>query len=542
VRALQLSGVVLSLLGCSVLYDPPAARQCFTDADCESQPELTGLICDGSLGVCVDAPALAGEGCESTALCQQQNSNQAALCRFPGSPCVRLQTPECPLLTGNWQAPNALILGSVGPHRYRQADGSVEDSDYVERLVRSIDLAAEEWQQEVPTGLPLSRRPLAILHCDSESNALRAQRVMDHLVNEVNVPVVFALGDTELGATLNQAVDSGTALVCVECYDRAELAGMDNGLLWRMLPPFETQAPLAAWRVHDLELRIRAERVLPSTSPLRVALISDDRAAFNDFSAAFRDLIRFNGNLGADANGANYLELRAPDPRTEAVNPLMLARRVVEFAPDIVVAAVDDNFSNYYLRIIEQLWRAPLPRPYYVATLLNQELGLLESIVGDDEDLRLRLSGTGLFEDAEVARNRQGFQARYRSRYAQDPGRTQTGYDAFYATALAIFASDLDGQLNGEHISGLFGQLMGGAATDVDPRALGSARAYLVAKEPIDLVGASSHLDWDPTTRQVRSDVGLWCITRQGGQGLQLKNDAGPRWAPSGTTGTYDCP
>lgn len=532
--------VLAGLMGCSVLYEPPEPRQCVTDADCESQPELAGLVCEASLGVCV-ARAPSAEGCESTARCSQQNSGQAALCRYPGSPCVRLQTPECPLITGNWQAPNALFLGSVGPHHRRLAEGSTEPVEYVERLLRSIDLAAEEWEQEVPGGLPLSERPLAIVHCDSESDSLQAQQVMDHLVNEVDVPLVFALGDTELGSTLNQAVDARTAVVCVECYDRAE-PGPDNDLVWHMLPPLATQAPLAAWRVHDLELRLRAERALTDATALRVVLVSDDGAAFTDFVAAFRELLRFNGTLTADENGDNYLQLRAPDARRQTTYPLDLARLVVDFAPDIVVMAVDRNFSDYYLRLIEQEWRSPQPRPHYVATWLNQELGELEPIVGSDEELRLRLSGTGLFEDAAVARNRQGFEARYRSRYSQAPGRTQTGYDAFYATALAIFASDLDGQLDGEHISSLFSQLSRGAATDVDPQALDSARAYLVEREAIDLVGASSQLDWDPLTHQVRSDVGLWCLSRESNQALQLENDAGPRWTPSGTTGTYDCP
>jgi len=176
-----------------------------------------------------------------------------------------------------------------------------------------------------------------------------------------------------------------------------------------------------------------------------------------------------------------------------------------------------------------------------VTTSLTQELNQLASIVGGDDELRRRISGTGLFLDDRVRRNLVGFQTRYGSRYGSDPGRTQAAYDAWYAAALAIYSADAQGRLDGASIAAHFSRLVTGAATDVDPLALGSARIYLSAQESIDLVGASSALDWDTITQRVSAEVGLWCLRRDANGELQL-GAAGLRSTPAGTTGSYDCP
>ncbi len=537
-----LIGLFSSALHCSVLWDPPAPRQCDSDADCAALSASSGT-CDPDHGVCVSSNTPVAENqCQSTALCTQINSTMASLCRYPGSPCVRIETADCPRVTGNWRAPNALILGSIGPHTFGQVDGSEIGIDYIERSLRAIDLAIGEWEQEVPGGLSFSRRPIAMVHCNSRGEDARARAIMTHLVDEVRVPVVLAMTDVELGAIASQAAESGIAVVCTECYSRAQAVDPAAGLVWRMLPPFEGQAPLAAWRVRDLESKLRAERGLAADAPIRVATLSDDRPAFNAFIAAFRDLVRFNGDVSALANGASYLEVASADPRVDGSSPLAVARRVVDFAPDILVVAVDDDFTRYHLRMIEQEWNPLIPRPYYVATLLNEELGLFEPIVAGDDELRRRVSGTGLSVDAEVARNSAGFRLRYQSRYGEDPGRTQTSYDAFYATALAIFASDVEGTLAGAHIATMFERLGRGPLADVAPSTLANARAYLIGREPIDLVGNSSQLQWSPLTQQLEADWALWCLVRGGGGSLELLADTGLRWTVDGVIGSYECP
>lgn len=541
-RPWQLWGITPLLFHCSMLYAPAPARQCESDADCQQQPQLRGLSCDTQYGLCVSEQNALEPGCESTSACTEQNEGLPALCRYPGSPCVRLATPECPLVSGDWQAGDALVLGSVGPYTLGQPDHSAPQLEYVTRLRKALDLGVEEWQREVPEGLFSSQRPLAVVHCNSNGDPSVAQLGMEHLLRDIQVPLVFALSDIEQAALVEQALRSDVTLVCVECYARAQLPPvLEAGLVWRMLPALEDQAELAAWRVSDLERKIRAERGLGDAEPIRVAVWSDSGDAFDAFVGALHEVLRFNGGQDAAQNGSNYLEIRNADPRREIQARLSVARGVVAFVPDILVSAVNEDFTGYYLRMIEAEWPGAWPKPQYVTTSLTEELNQLAAIVGGDDDLRRRISGTGLFLEDQVQRNLVGFQTRYGSRYGSDPGRTQAAYDAWYAAALAIYSADAQGRLDGASIAAHFSRLTTGAAADVDPLALASARAYLAGHESIDLVGASTELDWDPISQRVRAEVALWCLRRDANGGLQL-GSAGPRSTPAGTLGSYDCP
>lgn len=534
--------VALLSARCSLLYEPAAARQCTSDADCAGQPQLSGLACDLQHGLCVSKLSSNPGGCESTEACVAQNGGRAALCRFPGTPCVALQTAECPRVSGDWRSPDVLLLGSIGPHTLLNHDGSANPVDHIERLVRAIDLGLEEWQREVPEGLFYSGRPIAMVHCDSQGDPQRAQRAMDHLVTGVEVPAVLALTDFE-EAVVEQAVRAQVVLVQVESHGPAANAPrFEAGLVWRMLPPFEDQAALLAWRVSDLEQRLRAARGLDPGARLRVATWADHGAAFELLLERFRALASFNGQRPLEQSGPSYLELRNVDPRYHSQSQLDTVADVIAFAPDILVVAMADHFTSYYLPLLEAQWPPALPKPQYVATLLSQELGLLAPIVAQDDDLRVRLSGTGLYVDEAAALPLAGFQARYRSRYGHEPGRTQAGYDAWYATVLAIYSADASGPLDGLHIATHFERLQGGMPIAVAPGTINLAKLLLSGQERIELQGASSKLDWSPLTWRVEAELGLWCLSRDASGSLRLMENAGPRWSPSGITGSYACP
>lgn len=535
-------GLIPALLHCSVVFEPPPARQCSLDSDCKALGAPGAWSCDTIAGVCVSA-AMTAAGCESTEACVAANEGRPALCRFPGTPCVMLATPECPRVSGEWSAGDALFVGSVGTQTLRQADGSAPEHEHVERMLQAVDLGIEEWNREVPEGLFTSRRSIAMVQCDSEGDPAIAQQAMAHLLNDVDVPAVLALTDIDQEAIEEQALAADATLVGVECNEPEQLPPqIEGGLVWRMLPALQEQAELASWRVSDLELRIRGERALAESTPIRVAVWADAGAAFDAYVARVRGALHFNRGLSVDDNEGNYLELRNVDSRYEGQPLLQTVQRVFDFMPDIIVAAIDEDFTTYYLRILEAQWPASVPRPQYVLTALNQELSVLSSVVARDDDLRRRLSGTGIGLDADVSNNEAGFRARYRERYGSDPGRTQVAYDAWYATALAIYSADAGGRLDGANIAAHFPRLASGSLTNVDPLSLGAARAWLSAQRDIDLVGASSQLDWDPFTRRVRADAVLWCLSRDADGALQLDEDAGVRWTSSGASGVYDCP
>ncbi len=533
----------LLCLHCSLVYEPAAPRQCSSDADCQGQPQLSGLSCDTQYGLCVSRQAALADGCESTSACIERNGGRPALCRFPGSPCVQIATADCPDVAGDWQRPDVLLLGSIGPHTMLNWDGSASAVDHVRRLVDSINLGLEEWQREVPEGLFNSGRPLAMVHCNSNGEPAVAQRAMEHLVRDIQVPAVLALTDIEAAAVVDRAVQARAALVHVESHGPDPVVPLfEDGLVWRMLPPFEEQAPMVAWRIRDLEPRIRAARGLGPEVPLRVAAWADQGPAFDLFLERLRQLAGFGGGELAPGAGS-YLELRNVDPRYDSQDPRDSVAQVIDFAPDILVVAMADHFTSYSLRLLEAQWPVSLPRPHYVATLLNQEPELLAPVVGGDDDLLARLSGVSPFVDSEQARTLEGFRARYRARYGAEPGRTQTGYDALYALGLATYSAEAGARLEGINIARHFERLQSGTVIPVDPSAVSVAKLFLSAQESIDLQGASSKLDWNPLSRRVEAELGLWCLNRGSLGELRIVDDAGPRWSPgSGVTGSYACP
>jgi ABC-type branched-subunit amino acid transport system substrate-binding protein len=538
-------------LACSLLFNPPSARQCLVDGDCEREPALRGRTCDVEFGICVEksaAPPAArlelDAACESTEACTRENAGAPALCRVPGTPCVPLGTPQCPLISGDWQAPNVLLLGSVGPQTQRVAQPpNIIHPAYFARLIDAMNLGVEEWQAELPRGLSFSKQPIALVHCDSAGDQRQAQQVMNQLVNVVKAPLVFALIDADLAAVTEGALASDTAVLCVGCQSRAKDSSFAQGLLWRGQPALEQQAALMAWRVSDLEQRLRRERPLANDASVRVAQFTQDSPSIVAFAERTRSSLAFNAGKSAQQNGADFVEIQTPEPATAPVNQLQIAARIAAFQPDIIVVGVDSDFTTYYLQMIEDAWPEGSPRPSYILTSLNQELGLLAPIVGSNDDLRRRISGTGLYLDDDVRSNFRGFAERFRQKYGREPENTQMGYDAFYAAAYALVVADRDRGFGGSAVVRGFGSLAAGPAIGVGPDDTRTGVTYLLAERSIDLVGTATRLDWDLTSGELTDDMGLWCLTRASDGGLVLEPNAGPRWqASSGqVAGSYGC-
>jgi substrate-binding family protein len=540
--ALVLWLATMGTLACSLIYDPAPASQCATDDDCDRVPALRGRQCDISSGVCVDRFRQGLEPnvtCQSTRICTQQNANFASVCRGPGPACVPLETPDC-YVSGDWEAANALFIGSISPQT-QGLEGDRLSRPFVARALAAIDLGLEEWRFALPDGLPLSGRPLAIVHCDSGNDATHAQRVMDHLVDTVHADVVIALDDSDLQSIADRARDSGTTLVCATCYTASADDSKPGAAIWRMQPPLAEQAPMMAWRLADLERRLRESQGLPANAPLRIALLSQAYPGINQLVERVRALLAESDPLRMAAD--NFLELQSPDPKNESFSQPALARAIADFAPSIVLIAVDADFTTYYLRMIEEAWLTGTPRPSYVVTSMNAEVGLLEPIIGNDDELRRRLSGTAFFADADVLRNRSSFAARFRRRHLEEPDNVEAAYDAFYAVAFSLALRDNQGTLAALGLAPRFDDLNRGARIDIAPDAIQSAVAYLTEEGAIDLVGTSTPLDWDLTSHDVRSDIGMWCLERTPSGALAINPDAGPRLgrADGVVSGSYAC-
>lgn len=548
-NGLRVAAVAVALLGvgCSVLLNTAEPTQCTTGADCEANPSLGSRICQEGFCVLPMRPVSppdtdAGTACVSTEICTVARSGQGWHCDGNGGACVRWQTDECQFIGGGraWMDENALIIGSIQPFSGRLATGQRKPIPYAARIREAMDLALDEVAQAQGAGIVVpgrAPRPLAILHCDSGFDPVRAEIVFKHLTEVVGAPAVIVGADQDLAVIAPIARTRGTAIV-----------GSDvNGplpappLAWRIVPPLVQQAPMAAWRVGVLETQRKAGPNPPTSFKVAVLMGSDPGpSAFVD---KLTEVLRFNGKTTTQNGSAAFHVERTEDPRTVNIDQAAHAKAIVDFRPDVVVVATGEDFTSFYANLIEASWPVDTPRPHYIVTELNYDVSTFEAVLAaDKEDLRRRISGTRSGYSAAREVNIDGFRRRFATRYGnKDASGAWSGYEAMYSLIYAIQAASIGGNLDGVHISAGFERLRAGPTVDIAPASIGTAFSFLAQPtQTIDLRGLWSDLGWNIVTRDLETDVGMYCFQREGGK-LVIRPDAGPTLAGGVVSGTYGC-
>lgn len=541
------AAVSVAGVGCSFLLAPAEPTQCSADADCKANPALRDRVCDNGFCVAQAAEVDGGRGCVSTELCTQANSGQLSVCKVPGGngaeagACEVWQTEQCRTLSNLQiaQDPNAIIIGSILPLTVKQFDGTFAKSDYADRVRRAIDLAASEFEAALPGGVMFpdgKQRPIAVLHCDSGLTADGARRAMKHLTSVVGSPAMIVGADEDITAIAAEVTVTKTAIACEGC-----VGTLPQGpLAWRIVPRLALEAPMASWRVAQLETQIKA---MPSPpAQIKVALFMTDERSSRDYVLALRESLRFNGGKTIAENGSDFRTFVTEDPRITSVTHEKHILDLLAFAPDIVLVAMGGDFTTYYLPSIEAQWTG-LRRPHYITTDLNYNLAF-GSVVGNSDDLRKRISGTRPGFSPELQANVDSFDDRYRTvNNFKDPDGSHSGYDAFYALGLGVVAARGQPIVDGVHISAGIERLRGGTTIDFRPQSIPLANLTLATMPSIDVRGLWSDLDWNVATHDFDTDVSMYCLKRDGTGSIILEPNAGPHLttATGLVTGLYSC-
>lgn len=545
-RSLRLPALAIGVLaaGCSLIVNTSDRIQCQTTADCDANPALQGRICDqGFCALRTPQPSPvteAGPACVDTNLCTQANSGRASICKVAGStPCTPLEIDgDCPTITGRWKDPHAIIVGSLLPLTIKLPNNTAPESPYSKRVLRAIDLAVEELDAANPSGVRIGseQRPIAVLHCDSRGDPAHAQKMFTHLTENAGAQAVIVGWDVDLAAIAPLAIQKQTTLVCSDCFTPAP----PGTTTWKILPSITSDVGLVAWRVNDLENAIKAQ----TPGDIKVAVLVDGAPAQRLFAEELAKKLVFNGVSAAQNGATKFLAVQTEDPRTSFIDYDAYDQQIADFAPDIVVVGMASDFPTYHLPRIEKKWPASKARPRYVLTQISYDAAPFENALTEDT-LRVRISGTHPFTSAERASNIQGFSTRYQLSYKEPPNGNFSGYEAFYATALAINSNAGQPVLDAARISAGFGNLVAGDIYDLGPGgALNIALETLKNGRKIDIRGLYTDLDWNLTTREVTTDMGMFCFTRQPGGPLEIHDVPGLRWnATTGqVSGTYACP
>lgn len=536
-----LAVLCLAVAGCTLLLDTAEPVQCATNADCDASPALRNRVC--SQGFCVnptpDRPGFtadAGEGCVSSPLCTQGNSNQPSVCRKAGGPCTPIATEQCKEVVGAWDDPNAIFIGDVQPFTTRQYDGSTLPSSYADRVRRAMNLGLLDFMDAAAGGFLWSdgkRRPFALVHCDSSLVPAGAATALKHLTEVVGAQAVIVGADDDLAAITPEATAKQIAIACSDCVGPLP----DGPLAWRIGPALAPEAPMVAWRVSKLEEQIKGGPNPPAD--IKVAILMLPGRATEAFVEVLSGKLQFNGKPALQNDGRFEL-VKTENPTLETVNHLKHAQTIVAFEPDVIIVVMADDFPVHYLPLIEAKWPAGKRRPHYITTALNFNVTTFLNAITSD-DIRVRITGTRPGYTPELQANIDAFEDHYvLENDFKRPDQCHTGYDAFYATAFAILAARVQPVLDGPHIAAGFERLRGGATNiDFRPENIGLATTLLGdATQKLDVRGLWSDLDWNLPSRDMVTDVSMYCFERDSGGNLILNRNAGPHLTTS--TGVID--
>ena len=387
--------------------------------------------------------------------------------------------------------------------------------DYGHLDTNVIDLARRDFVTTT-NGLPSLHpghppRPLGLLACDDGVDAARAAR---HLV-EVGVPAVIGFGSAKEVIDLYAPVFLPRHTLLVEALNTNALitqvprpAGLPR-LVWRTTEnAVQCAAPLAAFVSDWLEPRLSQARV--PAGKTKVALVRSEGTSSLSIADAFAPALSIDGeNLVANADAFRQVVL---SPTASGADIDRAIATLVSFAPNVIVYLTGEDFTQRMLSKVEANWpRALSYRPTYVASGILTG-GSLYDFVGKSAERRHRFFGVDL--PANTKTNLR-FVLRYNETFSPPitPG-TAPGvvYDAFYLLAYAAIAVG-DRPISGVSLAEAIPRLLPpGPPRDVGPSGIFETVNALAGGKNVDLVGAGTALDLDPTTGESPSDFAVYCI------------------------------
>jgi ABC-type branched-subunit amino acid transport system substrate-binding protein len=452
-------------------------------------------------------PAAQPARCTSHAACARDHGGEAWACRALDGRCVPMATPDCSVRADARALTDerTIWFGTMFPLTGPDAKAFGEAHANATELARQdLMRAASGVPSRDATAPP---RPLALVSCDDASDPARVAR---HLVEDVGVQAVVGFRSSK------EVIDLATSLFIPRGVVAVASLNASPALTQLPHPP---GSPRLVWRTATSSRRsiepwgplvddLLAPR-LKLAGKLRVALVRNGTAAGIGLSDAVVSTLRFNGKSVAE-NGTSFREVVYGDPtgtESEAKHAAAVAA-IVEFAPHVILYVLVADETRTLLAPIEARWRDADHRPYHVLGATWEGAEFLK-FLGKDAARRRRF--LGLRTPSATPTNTK-FTLRYNETFPDKispstaPG---APYDAVYMLAYASFVAA--GPTGRELARGLEKLLPPGPHVDVGPGGIFDAFATLRTGGRIDLDGAWSKLDFDPTTGDAPSDFVVVC-------------------------------
>jgi ABC-type branched-subunit amino acid transport system substrate-binding protein len=523
-RPLALGSV--ALCACSLIVNTTGV-QCRTNADCAVFDAAGPIVCYQS--VCV-GPGV-GPPCSTNAECMMRNGNAPAICRKDNHQCVALLSKECVKVYGDPSNDDAIVLGAMFTL------SGVNMSSGTARM-QSVELAADDFAQTVvglPGGTGGKPRPLVFVECDDGSDSTQATNAANHLIT-VGVPAIIGPGGSGLVTAVvkNATIPKGVYVITPSATSTS-LSGLDP-LLWRTAPSDTVQAIAMQDQATAVEALFKTQN--PTITKQKLAIAYQNNAYGMGLYDALSKTVTLNALPLGDAMNNGFFFPLSYD--ATALDPTSAEMAVVSNVVNIIIGVGTTEIITKFLTPAETAWPSASPRPLYLFSDAGEKPELLTAVMGNDA-LRVRIRGTvpGTTNPLYTA-----FALQYQGKYSATPSTfgTAGAYDSVYVLAYTIVS--LGGaQVTGAAISGAMAKIVGGQAAPVGAANIKSAFQTLQGGSAVQIGGASGPLHFDLNLHEAKSDITVWCISKDG--------TGNPIFAASGRyydaptdqmKGTYSCP
>ncbi|MCB9523077.1 MAG: ABC transporter substrate-binding protein [Myxococcales bacterium] len=355
----------------------------------------------------------------------------------------------------------------------------------------------------------LGNRKLALIVCDTATDADQSVRLAQWLVQQAKVPAILGpAGSTNALRAFNEAALAGQAVLITPSATSPALTDQqDQNLLWRT-------APSDAIQGRAISAYLQAEGLQ------KVAVVNRDDAYGNGLTEA----IRVSLCNARACTEANYFNRRY----TEGAGDLSsVFAQVQGFGPDVLVliAYVEDGVELVNLAALAGIRRLILADGTKDTAMLEQ--------VNDPQALA---DAVGTAPAAPAGDIYQAFLQRYTAQWGEGPGVFNAqSYDAMYLLAFAAGAAAEQGELTGPALAQVLARLSAGPRIQAGPtdfnRGMGLLRAS--AEATVDYVGASGELDFDGNG-EAPNDIEAWRFDVDGMaiESLGLMYTAGGEYMP----------
>lgn len=521
--------------------------------------------------------------------------------------CVQLKSEECPVAVGALDSQDVLVFGAVhdlfGGQKVPGQAG-----------MNSAELAVNEINEKGGLRDPDKCKPakkLVMVGCndsninpdgtpyvapDGGTELTRQQRVIEHLANELDVPIIT--GGTTSGTTLALNLYQMKA----KAYNKVYLTTRSTSPIFEhpennpeasQFNPYAADGTRLFWRsTHNAKgqtaaMRLVLEQVVAASKArfsysgdAKVALLVKNDAFGIGTANAFEEGLTVNGAAAGGSNvNANYLRLDYRErPGTGlAGQPEQddALQQLKDFEPDVIVTITTDELIKGtvgitdvrnvgFLKPYEEYVRANVGvrKPFWLhshATIANATTAYLNDLAGSfgDEatrkDFLERTRGTNLSEPTDLA---QQFFNRYKANGDKDekfksPVESIYGmpesYDSVYITAYLMAATFWKPEgVTPTTLGKAFPSLVEGTSSiDNGPAAFNAAIQTLITGGKINYNGAVGPFDWDYSIGESKYNSNVWCAqvnAETGSVFYQQKTGQVWRFSNGQLEGTYNCP